>query len=88
MAESATQPTPGAVRRRAMWAAWVSSVPGLFVRLRVGRWRLCVVRGAYGPGRSAAQDQPGMRARMFPWRDAETKDAGLQASTNEGYLPL
>jgi len=71
-----------------MWAARVSPVPGLFVRSRVGRWRLCVVRGVYGPGRSAAQDKPGIPARMFPWRDAETKDAGLQASTNEGNLPL
>jgi len=67
---------------------WGVVGPGLIVGPRVGLWRLCVVRGVYGPGRSGAQDQPGMRARMFPWRDAETKDAGLQASTNEGYLPL
>jgi hypothetical protein len=30
--------------------------PGLFVRLRVGPWRLCVVRGVYGSGRSGVQD--------------------------------
>jgi hypothetical protein len=87
MAESATQPTREPFAAERCGLPWCVG-PGLIVRPRVGPWRLCVVRGVYGPGCCGGQDRPGIEARMFPWRDAETTDAGLQASTNKGHLPL